>query len=248
MLMNFRRHMRIAIATIALAGSSISAQASDHGTNWSGVYFGANVGAAWGDMTATDRLPPAGGFYTPAAGLGSAFNFDSSDWIVGGQLGLQRQFGSWVVGGELSLSRTNIDETITSPYFPASDRARMNIDSLFLATLRVGYAWDRWLGYVKGGYAGGEVNLSLVDNINGVSYGQSNWQDGWTVGGGLEYALSKNIRLGVDYTYADLGSKTESGLRSNGGAERYELNAEVHAVTFRLNYLFGHDRHVESLK
>ena len=63
---------------------------------------------------------------------------------------------------------------------------------------RVGYAWDRALIYGTGGVAFGDFNFSFSQNI---------WtgQVGWTVGGGIDYALDNNWSLSAEYRYTDYG-------------------------------------------
>ncbi|MGC9959450.1 outer membrane protein, partial [Roseiarcus sp.] len=45
-------------------------------------------------------------------------------------------------------------------------------------------------------------------NNNGIFYGgsPSSTRVGWTIGAGVEYALTNNITIGAEYLYADLGS------------------------------------------
>jgi hypothetical protein len=54
-----------------------------------------------------------------------------------------------------------------SSVFP-SDHYGSKIMLLTTATGRVGYAQDRWLGYVKGGWAGADVDLDILDRFSGV--------------------------------------------------------------------------------
>jgi opacity protein-like surface antigen len=212
---------------------------------WTGWYFGAQWGGAAADMRATDKLSPAG-FFTN--NTGESFGFDKGGYVLGGQLGLQKQLGNWVVGGDLQLSAIGIDAAISSPHFPASDTARMQISNLFLATGRIGYVHDRWLGYVKGGYAGGTVDFSLNDRVNDVLYAQGARHHGWTVGAGVEIALTQLIRVGVDYSYVDLGAVTKTESTTAGSVERYNIAADAHAVAIRLNYFVGHEQPYNPMK
>jgi outer membrane immunogenic protein len=129
-----------------------------------------------------------------------------------------------------------------------SDTETVKMSPIFTATLRLGYAWDRWLAYIKGGYAGADVEFRAFDRAANVGYQQSNWLNGYALGLGLEYAFTNAIRFGVDYTFIDLMSETESGVTSAGFPERYKLDGEIHSVTARLNFLIGRERHAEPLK
>lgn len=234
----------LAFATAILSvGSVCSTAAFAEGRNWSGFYVGAHAGYGSADAKATDVLAPIGGFFTPV-GNGFAFDFDSDSVVGGAQVGAQHQFGRWVLGAEVSYTAADFDKRIVSPYFPASDTERMSIGPIVTVTGKLGYAFDQWMLYAKGGYAGGDVEFKANDAISPASYTQSSWHNGYTVGAGLEYALSKQITLGVDYNYIDLGDKTESGTRTGiVGFERYKLESDIQTVGARINFYFGGDRH-----
>jgi outer membrane immunogenic protein len=233
------RHFRNAVLVLALSLAGLTPPAAAQGRNWSGFYVGAHAGYAWSDMGAADVLAPFGGFFTPLGpAAGQGFAFEADGFIGGGQIGVQHQFGGFLLGAEVSYSATSLEQSINSPFF-ASDRERMSLDGLLLATARLGVVTGDWLWYLKGGYAGGDAAFHASDNVSLVDYSQSSWHNGWTVGGGFEYAFGSNVTLGIEYNYVDLGSVTKSGLASDGFDERYRLDAEAHAVTARLSYLFG---------
>src|SRR5919108_1100117 len=89
--------------------------------NWSGVYVGAHLGGAWGDVD-----------WSGVEGLEISHEVDG--WLAGGHLGFNQQFGRWVGGVEVSLSDGNVesgdDDSIRR------DFGTTEIDSLFLATAR----------------------------------------------------------------------------------------------------------------
>ncbi len=66
------------------------------------------------------------------------------------------------------------------------------------------FAQDRWLAYAKGGWAGANIELKLNEPNTGIHAGDTSWANGWTVGGGGEYALGPHLSLGVEYDYAEL--------------------------------------------
>lgn len=202
--------------------------------NWTGLYFGAHLGGAWSTSDATDVLPGGGDF---TSGFGDTFSFDGGGIAGGGQLGYQAQFSNWVLGAEIAGTWADLGDPHRSPFFPGTDRVDMRITPVFTATARLGYAWDRWLAYVKGGYAGADAEFRADDTFAGVGLrGNSQWLSGYTVGAGFEYALYDGIRLGLDYAYVDLGSSTLHTVTSLGAPERYDLSSEMHTVTARLNF------------
>jgi opacity protein-like surface antigen len=79
---------------------------------------------------------------------------------------------------------------------------------------RVGYAWDRSLVYVKGGGAWTNTTYNLLGGTasTGVlargagSASVADW--GWTVGGGIEYALTNHWTSFVEYDHIGLPGTT----------------------------------------
>ncbi len=222
----------LAVGGVALLAPTSKAEAQSY--NWTGLYFGAHLGGAWSEATATDVLPPLGGFFTPT---GNSFSFESTGVAGGGQLGYQHQFGNWVLGAEVAGTWADLYEKQVSPYFPASDTVSLRINPILTATARLGYAWDRWLVYAKGGYAGANVELGAFDSFANVALrNNDHWVSGYTVGVGLEYALFEGIRIGLDYGYVDLQSETLIASNTLGGDERYKTDGEIHSVTARINF------------
>ena len=64
---------------------------------------------------------------------------------------------------------------------------------------------DRWLPYVTGGAAFGNVEATLNVPAFGLPTSSSNNQLGWTAGVGLEYTFLSNWSAKIEYLYVDLG-------------------------------------------
>ena len=109
--------------------------------------------------------------------------------------------------------------------FPKLDTTTTSVRWLTTVTGRLGYAWDRWLVYGKGGWAGGEVKVTLLDEDAAVYGADSQWANGWTVGGGAEYMIWDCTSLGVAYDYADLSIDNKTitcpALHGSGGGLRH---------------------------
>ena len=76
---------------------------------------------------------------------------------------------------------------------------------------RAGVAFDRFMPYITGGWAYGNVKSSIP--AIGFSSDRSH-TGGFAVGGGLEYAVTNNIIAGVEYLYVDLGEKNILGANT----------------------------------
>jgi outer membrane immunogenic protein len=211
--------------------------------NWSGFYVGGQVGGAWSQTDWDYRNPNWFNTLGPVIVI-TDFDMDGSGFLGGGQAGFNYQSGAWVFGIEGSVAGTDTSASIPSPFFPASDRYSMDIDWLATVTGRIGYAHGRWLAYGKGGWAGADVELTLFDRGTPVLANSDTWANGWTVGGGGEYAFG-NFSLAVEYAYAELDTDRFT-LRCptcpggvGGGVPVVDGDIQIQSVTGRLNYRFG---------
>ncbi len=186
------------------AASAAPLPATPLDAQWGGFYAGGELGGAWSrfDWSATNAN------YFNTLGpilLGTAFDQSAKGSVIGGGfIGYNFQSGPWVYGIEFSGSASGLAVTSASPYFPATDTYTSKVKWLATVTGRVGYAWDRWLVYVKGGWAGGDMQFTIYDSAAGVRADTDTWANGWTVGVGADYMLTNRVALGVVYDYADL--------------------------------------------
>jgi len=148
---------------------------------WTGFYVGINGGGGWGSSQ-----------------WDAVNSFDVSGGLIGGTVGYNWQFGQAVVGAEGDIDWSNIKGT-TTVLCPGGCETR----NKWLATARgrLGLAFDRFLPYVTGGLAFGDINATVP-----VLPGGSISNAGWTVGAGLEVGLVNNVSLKAEYLYVDLGN------------------------------------------
>jgi len=201
--------------------------------NWSGFYVGGQAGGAFSRQDwATDSLLP---------GLFFNNTQDHDTWVAGGQVGLRGQWGNWVLGVEGTWSATDLQTTTLTSFGPFDLTRTAKIDQIYSVTGQIGYAWDRWLAYAKGGWAGANVELSTRDALVGSATSSiSGNANGWTVGGGVEYAFAPNWSFAVEYNYYDLTMGNKSTTRSDGFPVSYiDYDTQIHTVMARLNYTFN---------
>jgi outer membrane immunogenic protein len=176
--------------------------------NWTGAYVGINGGGGWGRSNTS--APFASG------------DFNTSGGVVGGTIGYNWQTGPAVFGLEGDIDWSNIRGSSTCGVGFSCETKNS-----WLATARgrVGYAFDRFMPFVTGGLAVGDIK----NTVSGVGSSTAT-KAGWTVGGGLEAALTGPWTAKVEYLYADLGRGT-----SVLGADT-KFNASI--VRAGLNYRF----------
>jgi outer membrane immunogenic protein len=185
--------------------------------NWTGFYAGINGGWGFGNSNWAD-----------SAG-GSTRDFDISGGLIGGTLGYNWQSGAAVFGVETDLAWSNIDGT-TRAACPLGCRT----ENIWLGTARgrLGYAMDRWMPFISGGAAFGDIKASTP----GFPGAREN-SVGWTLGGGLEFALAGNWTAKGEYLYVDLGDLNCSAANC-GGAGQTKVDFNTHIVRAGLNYRF----------
>jgi outer membrane immunogenic protein len=180
--------------------------------NWTGLYFGINGGGAFGssswDLTGSR---------------------DTSGGLVGGTIGYNWQSAQTVFGLEGDLDWADINGT-SSTNCPGGCKTS---DS-WLSTVRgrLGYAADRFLPYVTGGAAFGDIRAQAP------GFGtQSDTKAGWTIGGGLEAALVGNWTAKVEYLYVDLGS-FNCGVSCGGGLASDNVSFKSNILRAGLNFRY----------
>ena len=165
---------------------------------------------------------------------------DLSGVIGGGQIGFNYQSGAWVFGLEALLAGSGIKGDVASTFGAADDQFTVRIDTLLLGTGRLGYAWDRLLAYGKAGVAAARIRASVSDVV-GPNIGSGSdavWQFRPTFGLGLEYAITPNVSLGVEYNYIRLGTRTYQ-LGDATGSYAWDIDIRnVNLLMAKLNYRF----------
>jgi outer membrane immunogenic protein len=181
--------------------------------NWTGFYFGANGGGGWGHSN----------WSTNATGIGLGGG------QVGGTVGYNRQLGNAVFGVEGDIDWSGLNGTSTTIGCPGG----CSTSDSWLSTVRgrVGYAFDRVMPYVTGGLAVGDIRAATPGLAGGTSTNA-----GWTVGGGIEFALPGNWTAKAEYLRVDLGSFNCTGCSALPGDN---ISMQQNVVRAGVNYHFG---------
>jgi len=208
------RTVSLGVALVFLAAGAMSARASDLPArsnppntpwqapfSWTGFYAGINGGYAWGQSSWSD----------PAAGANSG-NFDMSGGLLGGQLGYNWQTGPVVLGVETDMDWLNAKGSTAAQggVCAVDGGGQCQTQQSWLGTTRarVGYAFDRWLPFVTGGVAYGDIQAVQPTGTS------TNANVGWTAGAGVEYSINPNWSAKVEYLHIDLGTATLMGAGS----------------------------------
>jgi len=211
------------LATVAVAVLSAPASAADMPArmptkapplapppyNWSGFYVGVNLGGSWGNQDNT---------LESITGVVSATNSDHIDGVIGGgQIGFNWQYNQWVVGLEADIQGSG--QKGDGSFFLPGGGVLLVIPSTSISyedklnwfgTVRgrFGWAFDRWLPYITGGWAfgHGEINgTTAIGAAAASSFSGSKDYSGWTIGGGVEWAFYDRWSAKLEYLYIDFG-------------------------------------------
>jgi outer membrane immunogenic protein len=180
--------------------------------NWTGFYLGINGGGTWGDSD-WNGLAVSNSPKGALIGLTAGYNWQGvgSPWVFGleGDIDWSSAKDSVACGG-LNCQTKN--------YWIGTARGR------------VGYSFDRFLPYLTGGAAFGDIEA----NRTGLT-GSKDTNVGWTVGVGIEGVIAGNWTAKVEYLYADLGDTT-CAAAACGVATNVDLQLNI--LRAGLNYRF----------
>jgi len=197
-----KQSCKIALLGLLVAAPFSFAQAADMAVkaplpapepafSWSGGYLGINGGWAQ-DHTGTT----AANFVQPSG----------NGWLGGGHGGFNFQSGWFVVGAEFDADYMRINAS--SPCANNTFTCNTTLQDQASLRARAGVAFDRFLVYATGGWALTNYNGNTTVNATGATFPGNSSRAGWIAGGGVEYAVTRNIILGVEYLHADYGSAT----------------------------------------
>jgi outer membrane immunogenic protein len=198
---------------------------------WTGCYIGGHIGGLWAHKEWVNHDP-----FSVTFGRSDG-SHDPSGVLGGLQVGCDYQFaGGFVVGVGGDYAWTGAENSNASILFPgATNDSKVN--SLASVTGRLGYAWDRFLGYVKGGGAWENDDHFFTDGINTGT--ASLTRSGWTVGIGGEYAFTNFVSGFVEYDYYDFGNRDVLFTGNTFSTFTYDIKETKSVVKAGLNLRWG---------
>jgi outer membrane immunogenic protein len=207
---------------------------------WAGFYLGGSVGGVW----ANDNITNLDGLDNQVCcGFAQTYSLKDTGIIGGGVLGYNFQYGQFVYGVEADLGGIGFGKTIWEPGAVGVTSNHLGSGFYSDVTARLGYTFDRALIYAKGGYAyfDGQANV----NNNGGLFGggvvtTGSFDGGWTIGGGLEYALCSAWSAKIEYQHFDFGTKTALLVTPANGNFRFSNDLTAETVKIGVNYHFWH--------
>jgi outer membrane immunogenic protein len=198
--------------------------------SWTGFYLGGYAGGAFGSARAQDVLFP--GFVN-----GNHFTLDG--FTGGGLAGFNYQFSSFVIGAEGEFGfdglRKGQDYTTT---ITADTLRHEELEENWIGRIRgrAGYAWNNLLIFGAGGVSFTDARLTFVRPFNGFTDSETKTYTGFNIGGGVEYAFTRNWIGRVEYIYDQFDNQTFAF--PPGGFDARQVNFHENTVRAALEYKF----------
>lgn len=209
------RLVAVPVAVLVLSAAAFAADPKGSGRSpeWSGAYLGAFAGYTWADLDYDEPAWP--GFERHPTIHG----------VTGGVLlGYNHQVNRMVIGIEADGGLGDLSEGADT-----SDRnaySAFDIDWTAHVRARAGLAVDASLFYLAAGLALAGVTVNDTDPF----WGRDNATHvGWSVGAGIEQALTPNLRLRLEYLYDDFGEQDYTIT----GFYKYKADVDLTANTVR---------------
>lgn len=226
--------------------------------DWSGGYLGieGSAGASFGALNFGPTriggrpVPP----FKTGDSTGSSDRSREATTAVGGVLaGWNWQRGPWLTGIEADIAGANLKRPVPSTAggfgYAAADpefsliRAKTDLYGVLRA--RFGLSFERALVYATFGLAGAQTRFlaTYPDPAAGTAATARTERGtlGFTLGAGVQYAITDRFALGLDYRYLDLGSTGRFGLGSVPGLGPVSTQASFtsHQMLARLLWFPG---------
>jgi len=186
---------------------------------WNGFYIGGQAGAAFNNESGDVEYNPTTGAFFPSTSFAPGENSsDDAAFVGGAHVGFDYQINSLILGVVADINY--IDASTVSSYTLGTavtgfDTFGVSQDINFIATARgkIGFVpTERLAIYATGGVAYADTDVEFVTPgvLNatrgfGTSVESDNDDVGYAVGGGVDYLVTQNFSVGIEYLYTDIG-------------------------------------------
>jgi len=239
-----RKQLMIGAIIVALAilagGYYYQAKADTPAAKWSGCYVGVQGGYG---ATHHDTSINVAGTGTPLDGSLLDIPLSSQGGLVGMHAGCDMQVQQIVFGimGDYNWqSQTmEINSPVLGGLIPGINPiARLAMDTSWTVAGRAGLVVaPNTLVYGLVGWT--RLDTGDLTLVGGNLVASVPTMEGWTFGGGVDVALTPNIRLGAQYRYTHFDKSNIAILSTPGGSLSLGAQPDMHTVQGRLSYQFN---------
>lgn len=208
---------------------------------WTGFYVGAQAGYEFGKSNGL-------AYNNRTGALVGANSANENGFIGGGHVGYLFStqslpflggFGNNLFGGGL-VAGVEGDANYSSAranYLLGTIQNGSRDDIQGSVRGRLGVSVDRVLFYATGGAAFGGLRNSYTGAAGFDSFNRT--RVGYTVGGGVEYAITNNVSVRAEYRYTDFGSYTSNLTNATAGAVNVRQRETDNRVQAGVSYHFN---------
>ncbi|WP_417690938.1 outer membrane protein [Roseibium sp.] len=175
--------------------------------DWTGAYVGGNVGWGWGNFE------NSGAADTEANGVQGGVHAGYNYMIT----------PNFLAGVEADFQLSDLSDTGTLGGVTAETSSDWNAS----IRGRLGFTFDRFLVYGAGGLAVADQSLKVGGSSDDAT------AIGWTLGGGVEGAVTNNITARLEYVHQNFGSED-----FNISGTQYQSELDDNIVRFGMSYKF----------
>ena len=216
----------------------------DPAFTWAGAYAGGHFGYDLGaSRSATYAVETDGPLSARSASMHGEFGGAHAGYLFATRLAPALQ-GSYsenksvtevVFGAELDVDGTSSAATYPLLTRSITDSVQENVQGSIRG--RLGATFGRFMAYGTGGVAVSDLE-NTYKSATGVYDRAGRTMLGYTVGGGVEYALVKRLALRAEYRFTDFGSLRDNLASASGGAVSVSHVQLASRVTLGFSYRF----------
>ena len=192
--------------------------------NWTGFYAGLNGGYGWNSSSWQSVGAPA---FTN-------FSNNAGGFVGGVTAGYNYQINQFVVGIEGNAEYSGVR---ASGACGAVVGSNCKTKQSWIGDLdgKIGIGIDRALIYATGGVGFTDYSFSSPTPAPAMSWAGGS-RVGWTLGAGMDYAITNNWVAGVTYKYYDFGTQTQN---SSPAGTNVKFRETENTLLGRVMYKFG---------
>ena len=210
---------------------------------WTRPYVGFTLGQNHSDARSTERDDPSSGYNGEDVGTyesnggGIVSLRAGKNWFVG-----QDKFllGVEVTAGYMDVDDSKQLESLVGVRSPDDSVAKTRGGNFFQLSGKAGFlATSNLLTYFKAGYVTSDITQSLNDtDPSGATLTdtRTSKHDGYLLGLGMEYAIFKNLSLGLEYTRYNFGDENKTAISNGSSPVRFKHELDVDTLSVGLNY------------
>jgi outer membrane immunogenic protein len=221
-----------------LSGVNHARADDQNGIDWSGFYLGAQGGFGFVKASEHNDFNGDGSFlYDSSAslnglfgGIHAGYNFQTASNLV---------FGFEADANLGDHSRADVVSTENGVIY-LSELDRYDIKAFGSGRLRIGIVTGKFMPFIAGGLAVANFDTGFVPGTGLQSGKGSGTAIGFTLGGGVEYAVSDNIRIRGEYRYSDYG-RTNVAVKTSivpVPTTTYETRLKSHNMSVGVSFAF----------